>query len=73
MNAGEVTGFYTVAIIGWAANVAVATLVKSVGPDTKLWVDIVAPVAGILVTFIWNFIGYKYFVFKKKAPAPAAA
>ena len=73
VNAGEVTGFYTVAIIGWAANVAVATLVKSVGPDTKLWVDIVAPVAGILVTFIWNFVGYKYFVFKKKAPAPAAA
>jgi putative flippase GtrA len=73
VNVGEVTGFYTVAIIGWAANVAVATLVKSVGPETKLWVDIVAPVAGILVTFIWNFVGYKYFVFKKKLPAEATA
>jgi putative flippase GtrA len=72
VNAGEVTGFYTVAIIGWAANVAVATLVKSVGPETKLWVDVVAPVAGILVTFIWNFVGYKYFVFKKKAPTAIA-
>ena len=73
VNAGEVTGFYTVAIIGWAANVAVATFVKSVGPETTLWVDIVAPFAGILVTFIWNFVGYKYFVFKKRAPAVIVA
>jgi putative flippase GtrA len=71
VNAGEVTGFYTVAIIGWAANVAVATFVKSIGPGTKLWVDIVSPIAGILVTFIWNFVGYKYFVFKKRQPAAA--
>jgi putative flippase GtrA len=66
VNAGEVTGFYTIALIGWGANVAVATLVKAIGPETKLWVDIVSPLVGILVTFIWNFIGYKYFVFKKK-------
>ena len=72
VNAGEVTGFYAIALIGWAANVAVATLVKSVGPETPLWVDIVAPLAGILVTFIWNFVGYKYFVFKKRAPAVVA-
>jgi putative flippase GtrA len=69
VNAGEVTGFYTIALIGWGANVAVATFVKAIGPETKLWVDIVAPVAGILVTFIWNFVGYKYFVFKKKTIA----
>jgi putative flippase GtrA len=73
VNAGEVTGFYTIALIGWAMNVGVATLVKSVGPETKLWVDIVAPLVGILVTFIWNFLGYKYFVFKKKPPAASAA
>jgi putative flippase GtrA len=66
-NVGEVAGFYTVAIIGWVLNVLVATLVKSAGPETKVWVDIVSPLAGILVTFIWNFLGYKYFVFKKKA------
>ncbi len=65
-NAGEVTGFYTIAIIGWVVNVAVATFVKSIGPSTKVWIDIVAPLAGIFVTFIWNFLGYKYFVFKKK-------
>lgn len=68
-NAGEVAGFYTVAIIGWVLNVIVATVVKAAGPETKVWVDVVSPVAGILVTFIWNFIGYKYFVFKKKALA----
>ena len=73
VNVGEVTGFYTVAIVGWAANVAVATLVKSIGPETKIWVNIVAPLAGILVTFIWNFVGYKYFVFKKKAPVALVA
>lgn len=67
VNVGEVTGFYTVALVGWGLNVAIATFVKAVGPETKLWIDIVSPVAGILVTFIWNFVGYKYFVFKKKA------
>ncbi len=66
VNVGEVTGFYTIALVGWGLNVAIATFVKSVGPETKLWIDIVAPVSGILVTFIWNFVGYKYFVFKKK-------
>ena len=69
VNMGEVTGFYTIALIGWGLNVAIATFVKSIGSETKLWIDIVSPLAGILVTFIWNFIGYKYFVFKKKAPA----
>ena len=69
VNVGEVTGFYTVALIGWGLNVAVATFVKTIGPETKLWIDVAAPVAGILVTFIWNFVGYKYFVFKKRAAA----
>jgi putative flippase GtrA len=73
VNAGEVTGFYTIALIGWAANVSISTLVKSIGPATTLWINIVAPVAGILVTFIWNFVGYKYFVFKKREPATIAA
>lgn len=72
-NAGQVTGFYTIALIGWGANVAVATFVKAIGPETKLWVDIVAPLAGILVTFLWNFIGYKYVVFKRKASSAATA
>jgi putative flippase GtrA len=72
-SAGEVGGFYAVAIIGWVVNVGVATLVKSIGPDTKTWVNLVAPLAGIAVTFIWNFIGYKFWVFKNTSKGSGAA
>ncbi|HEX4103928.1 MAG TPA: GtrA family protein [Candidatus Paceibacterota bacterium] len=70
--------FYGIALIGWGLNVGAATLVKAFGPTgseslTKLWINIVSPVAGIAVSFAWNFIGYKYFVFKVPAPAAATA
>jgi putative flippase GtrA len=66
-NAGQVTGFYGVALVGWILNVVVATLVKAAGPaDSHDWVNLVAPLAGIAASFAWNFVGYKYFVFKKK-------
>ncbi len=75
-NAGKVTEFYGIAAVGWVINVGVATGVKVMGPASTLWVDIVAPLAGIAASFMWNFIGYKYFVFKKKdgptVPAGAA-
>jgi putative flippase GtrA len=64
----ETISFYVVAFIGWAVNVVVATCVKIVEPagiGVKLWVDIVAPVCGIAASFLWDFLGYKYFVFKK--------
>lgn len=67
-NAGKVVEFYTIAIIGWVLNVGVSTLVKMSGPSgSHVWVNIVAPLGGIAASFIWNFVGYKYFVFKKKA------
>jgi putative flippase GtrA len=67
-KAKEVTGFYAVAISGWVINVAVATLVKAGGSaDSRVWVNLVSPLCGIAASFLWNFIGYKYFVFKKKA------
>lgn len=62
---GEVTKFYAVAVIGWVLNVAVATLVKSVGPASHVWVNIVAPLGGIAASFLWDFFGYKYFVFRR--------
>lgn len=66
-NAGEVSGFYGVAIVGWILSVVAATFVKSIGPvDSKLWLNILAPLAGIAAAFIWNFFGYKYWVFKDK-------
>lgn len=71
-KASEVTGFYSIAIIGWVVNVGVATLVKASRPDgSKVWVNLVAPLCGIAVSFILNFIGYKYFVFKKKPDGEA--
>ncbi len=66
----EAASFYVVAAIGWALNVGIATLVKSVEPSgvaAKVWVNIVAPLAGVAASFLWDFFGYKYFVFKKVA------
>jgi putative flippase GtrA len=69
-SASKVTEFYSIAIVGWVLNVGVATAVKVMGPaGSSSWVNIVAPLGGIAASFAWNFIGYKYFVFKKKAPA----
>ena len=66
-SAGQVGGFYGVAVVGWVLNVGAATLMKSMGPaGSHVWVNIVAPLAGIAVSFAWNFVGYKYWVFKKK-------
>ena len=64
----ETVSFYVVALVGWALNVAVATSVKIIEPSgvaTRLWVNIVAPVCGIAASFLWDFFGYKYLVFKK--------
>ncbi len=64
----EVASFYVIAGIGWAVNVGVATAVKLLEPSgatARLWTNIVAPLGGIAASFLWNFFGYKYFVFKK--------
>ena len=67
-QAGEVIKFYAIAIIGGFLNVAVATAVRTANPQfisPNVLVNLVAPLSGILVVFLWNFIGYKYVVFKK--------
>jgi len=67
-NVKEVSSFYGVAIVGWVLNVSMATLVKAYGPaGSTAWVNIVAPLAGVAVSFAWNFLGYKYWVFRKTA------
>jgi putative flippase GtrA len=67
MTAKEVMSFYAVALVGWIINVAVATLVKASGSaDSTTWVNLVAPLAGVAASFLWDFFGYKYLVFKKK-------
>jgi putative flippase GtrA len=66
---GEVGKFYAIAVSGGVLNVGIATFVKShvlggVSPD--LWGNIVAPLVGIVVVLLWNFVGYKFFVFKEE-------
>lgn len=70
-TAGQVGGFYGVALVGWGLNVGAATLVKALGPSTHLWVDLVAPLGGVIASFLWDFLGFKYFVFGRKSSAPA--
>jgi len=64
----EAASFYLIAGVGWAVNVGVATLVKVFEPSgaaTRLWVNIVAPLCGVAASFLWDFLGYKYIVFRK--------
>ncbi len=67
-QAVEVLKFYSIAIIGGFLNVGVATAVRTMNLGfipANVTVNLVAPIAGILCVFLWNFIGYKYVVFKK--------
>lgn len=66
----EFAGFYFVTGIGALINVGVAVfLVKIVGPlfgiTPNLWAGAVAPFIGVLCGFMWNFLSYKFFIFKK--------
>jgi putative flippase GtrA len=66
----EAAKFYTIAITGGFLNVSVASLIFSGinRPEyipVNLWAN-VAALGGILSAFIWNFLGYKFIVFKKE-------
>ena len=65
----ELTQFYVVTLIGLAINVGVFSLiVNTIGPqfDTPLetWKTLGVIGAAIVVS-VWNFLGYKFIVFKK--------
>jgi putative flippase GtrA len=69
VTAGEVTKFYTIAVVGGILNVGAASLVVNVvgrpqAISPNLWANIGA-LAGISCSFLWNFLGYKFLVFKK--------
>ncbi len=69
ISSTETISFYLVAGIGWVINVSLFSLVVNVlqtpaGMDPKLWANI-GVVVGVLGSFLWNFLGYKFFVFKK--------
>lgn len=63
----EFAKFFLATLIGLGVNVGVAVLVVASGPRFGLPAEAWASVAGIvavLVTFAWNFVAYKFIVFK---------
>ncbi len=65
----EVMKFYSFAIVGGIINVSVASFVVNgihapAGIIPKVWANI-GTLAGVAGSFLWNFLSYKFFVFKK--------
>ncbi|MCH8987154.1 GtrA family protein [Patescibacteria group bacterium] len=61
--------FFTISAIGFVLNVGAASLVVNVltpqfGLSEQLWANVGA-ITGTLVVMTWNFLGYKFIVFKK--------
>jgi putative flippase GtrA len=68
---GEYGKFLIVSIIGFTINVSITSfIVDIIGPQfdlsEKLWANIAAIVA-TAIAIIWNFAGYKLFVFRKQS------
>lgn len=66
----EATSFLAVSIIGFVINVMTASVVVNnipvlFGVNDVAWANIGA-LCGTLLALSWNFIGYKFFVFKNK-------
>jgi len=66
----EFLQFFLVSAIGFGLNVgAFSLIVNTVGPvgsvAPEAWVNVGA-LAGTLTGLVWNFIGYKFIVFRKK-------
>lgn len=64
--------FIIVSIIGISINNAVVYAITTLftllfGLSSQLWTN-VAKIFATAVSMIWNFIGYKFFVFKTKSP-----
>ncbi|MBI2451309.1 MAG: GtrA family protein [Parcubacteria group bacterium] len=65
--ASESLQFILVTFLSLGINVGVAFLINSFAPssiDLKLWSNL-AVASGAASSFIWNFLGYKFIVFKK--------
>jgi putative flippase GtrA len=70
-NPSQTVKFYLVAIGGFLLNVGVASyvfssVVRPLSVSPNLWANIGA-IAGVASAFLWDFLGYKYLVFKKTA------
>ena len=65
----EFTKFFAITLVSWgiqlgAAHVVVNVIGPQLGMNALIWGS-VGKIAGIGVAFIWNFVGYKFVVFKK--------
>lgn len=65
----EAPKFYLIAMGGWGLDVAAVSLVvnylhPAAGISPQLWLNI-GGLCGVAASFLWNFIGYKYLVFKQ--------
>ena len=65
----EFTKFFLVTLVGMVINVGIASFVVNlIGPQFGLSSSIWANLGGIIAAFttvLWNFVGYKFLVFKK--------
>ena len=72
-TAAEFTQFFVVSVVGFVINVAIASYIfKSVNPPGGLNSDqwgLIGAAAGSVAGLAWNFIGYKFVVFKKNESA----
>ena len=64
--------FLIVSVVGFVINIVITSFVVDIiGPKfgfgDKAWANIAA-VASVAIVIIWNFTGYKLFVFRKKTP-----
>jgi putative flippase GtrA len=65
----EFTQFFLVTFVGLIINIAAAYVVVSVikpqfGITPETWANF-GGIGAVLITFLWNFVGYKFIVFKK--------
>ncbi len=64
----EFVQFFIVSLIGFVTNVLTASYIfKSMHPAGGLSIDqwsIIGAAAGSIAGFLWNFLGYKFIVFK---------
>lgn len=65
----EFSQFFVVTLIGFVVNVGLFSFIdNTIGPqfgiETKPWANLAALFAAI-ITAAWNFVGYKFIVFKK--------
>jgi putative flippase GtrA len=69
-SAAETAKFYIVAAVGWGLNVLSASLVVNAFPRPDVisppqW-GIIGAMVGVAASFLWNFLGYKFFVFPRQ-------